>query len=73
MKRDTQPTRNTQSFVPSGPIMEMLTLELNNRGRGRKNNRGAKTKLFEDCISKTLGGKYPKLLERFKILRGEAA
>ncbi|MEN6533334.1 MAG: hypothetical protein ABFD89_06705 [Bryobacteraceae bacterium] len=65
--------RGTQSFEPCGPIKEMITLELNNRGRGRGVKRGLKTKLFEDCIANALGGKYPKLMDRFKVLREEAA
>ena len=59
--------RRTQSFEPSGPISEMITLEFNNRKR--TNPRARKTDLFEDCIACTLGRKYPKLLERFNLAR----
>lgn len=60
-------TRNMESFEPCGPVREMIRNEL--RGKGR----GAKTRLFEDCIVQTLKPKYPKLAERFRILREEAA
>ena len=63
--------RNIQTFEPCGPIMEMLTLEMNNRTRGRRNHHGEKRRMFEDLVAAALGNKYPKLMERFQVLRHE--
>jgi hypothetical protein len=73
MKHEAKPKRSIQTFEPCGPVLEMLVLEMNNRTRGRKNKRGEKVKMFEDIIVAQLGGKYPKLRERFELLRKEAA
>jgi len=51
--------------------MEMLNLEMNNRTRGRRNHHGEKRRMFEDLVATALGKKYPKLMERFEILRHE--
>lgn len=50
---------------PCGPIAAMLNNEL-------RSNPDI-TKVVESAIAAGLGGKYPKLLTRFKILREEAA
>jgi hypothetical protein len=62
---DKKPKRNIIGFEPCGPIAEMVQHEL----RSGIN----KTDLMENCIAKALGAKYPKLAERFRILREEAA
>lgn len=54
-------------------MLEMLTLEFNNRTRGKKNKRGEKVIMFEDLIVAALGDKYPKLRMRFEILREESS
>lgn len=59
--------RNTQTFEPSGPILQMIQNEL--RGKPR----GFKTRLFERCIYTALAAKYPKLAERYDVLKEEGA
>jgi hypothetical protein len=60
-------TRRTQSFEPCGAIIQMISLEMNNRRRTHP--QATKAQLFEDCIASTLGTKYPELLDRFKTTR----
>lgn len=59
----TSKKRNNITFEPSGPISSMIVNEM----RSHTN----RTMVLEDCIAKALGAKYPKLLEKFKILREE--
>lgn len=53
--------------APCGPILSMIDIEL----RGK--HRGAKAQLLQEAIFKMLGPKYPKLAERYKVLREEKA
>jgi hypothetical protein len=57
--------RTLIGFEPCGPVLEMVQIELR---AGM-----SKTDLMEACIVKALGSKYPKLAERFRIIREEAA
>jgi hypothetical protein len=57
--------RNIVGFEPCGPVAEMLNNEFRSGA--------SKTHVLEDCIVKAVGSKYPKLAERFRILREEAA
>lgn len=63
--KPSKKTRNIIGFEPCGPIAEML----NNEFRAGS----SKTRIMEDLVAKAVGPKYPKLLERFRILREEAA
>lgn len=72
MKRETKNKRSIQTFEPCGPILQMLNLELIERTRNKPNRRGEKVRMFEDLVANACGHKYPKLLERFKILREES-
>ena len=66
--RKKESKRNNTSFEFSGPIRSMLLNEL-----GAKPRRGAKKRLIELLIIEKLGPKYPKLMERFNVLREEGA
>jgi len=64
-KTSQKKPRNIIGFEPCGPIAEMLNNEFRSGA--------SKTRVMEDLVAKALGSKYPKLAERFRILREEAA
>lgn len=57
--------RNIVTFEPSGPVRSMLANELRNKPHG------AQKKLMEEALVCLLRNKYPKLADRFDILREE--
>lgn len=58
--------RKHQTFRASGPIRAMIENEM-------RSTNGDRTRAIENLIVFGGGAKYPKLMERFKILRMEAA
>ena len=58
--------RGVKTWEPCGPVSAMLACEL--RGKGR----GAQTRLLDEAVARLLGPKYPKLFDRFQVLRDEA-
>jgi hypothetical protein len=60
-----QMKRRIISFEPCGPVGAMIDIEV----RGKK--RGAQTRLIEEALATHLARKYPKLFDRFTILRAE--
>ena len=62
-----KPARRIETFEPCGPIAQMIDNETKNKARG------AKTRLLQEAIADKLGPKYPKLLERFRVLIEESA
>jgi len=64
-KRNTK--RNIVTFEPCGPVSSMIANEL--RGKGL----GAKKRLMESALVCMLQAKYPKLAERYNVLKEEAS
>lgn len=66
--------RHTLVFEPSGPVRAMVELELKKMGRAKANRpHGALRKVLEGCVVDALGSKYPKLFERYQVLKEEGA
>lgn len=59
--------RRIRSFEPCGPIQAIIDNELRSGGAG------ALRRYMEECVMAKSGLKYPKLAQRFLVLREEAA
>lgn len=64
-----KPQRNTLSFEPCGPIRSMIADEMKRHGCGR----GALKKVLEAAVIAALAPKYPKLHQRYLVLKEEGA